>query len=84
MRTKDDIKKIGFTAKSIYIETQDGVKKSLAFKYFPRLQQATPKQRANYTLSAFGIHWEELNEDLSFEGFFTFEPKAQPKRLWSC
>ena len=38
--------------------------------WFPRLEQASVEQRNEFELSAFGIHWEELDEDLSFEGFF--------------
>lgn len=40
--------------------------------WFPRLEKATEKQRNNFELSHFGILWPELDEDLSFEGFFTF------------
>ena len=31
---------------------------------------ATPEERADYTLSPYGIHWEKLDEDLCYEGFF--------------
>ena len=44
----------------------------MPLSWFPRLQNATIEQRENYELSPFGIHWEELDEDLSFEGFFKF------------
>lgn len=39
-------------------------------KGIPKLLNANKAQRQNYKLSHFGIHWEELDEDLSFEGFF--------------
>ena len=32
--------------------------------------RATPSEREQYTLSPYGIHWEHLDEDLCFEGFF--------------
>jgi hypothetical protein len=35
---------------------------------YPRLLQATPAQRASYELSPFGVHWPEIDEDLSIEG----------------
>jgi len=38
----------------------------------PEIIKATSKERGSYELSPFGIHWEKLDEDLSFEGFFTF------------
>jgi hypothetical protein len=36
--------------------------------WYPRLFQATPEQRANYELSPFGVHWPDIDEDLSIEG----------------
>lgn len=35
---------------------------------YPRLLDATPKQRAHYELSAFGVHWPDVDEDLSVRG----------------
>ncbi len=34
----------------------------------PRLAKGTPKQLNNLELSPFGIHWPDLDEDLSFRG----------------
>lgn len=65
-----NINKIWLTDEAIHIETKDGRKGVEYFADYPTLKSATPKQRENYSTSAFGIHWEELNEDLSFEGFF--------------
>jgi hypothetical protein len=36
--------------------------------WYPRLFRATPKQRANCELSPFGVHWPDIDEDLSIEG----------------
>ena len=36
--------------------------------WYPRLLEATPAQRARYELSPFGVHWPEVDEDLSVEG----------------
>ncbi|MNW14248.1 hypothetical protein D3C71_2124180 [compost metagenome] len=36
--------------------------------WFPRLLKATDEERARYELSARGIHWEALDEDISVEG----------------
>lgn len=33
--------------------------------WFPRLLAASSAERANVTLSAFGLHWETLDEDIS-------------------
>lgn len=68
-----EVTKIWFDSKNIFLETKEGIEKSMPLKWFPRLEKATAKQRNDFELSPFGIHWEEINEDLSFEGFFKFQ-----------
>jgi Protein of unknown function (DUF2442) len=36
--------------------------------WYPRLLHATPQQRANYELFPSGVHWPDIDEDLSIEG----------------
>ena len=36
---------------------------------YPRLRKATEEQKAKWKLSNVGIHWEEIDEDVSFESF---------------
>jgi hypothetical protein len=36
--------------------------------WYPRLLNATRAQRSNVELSPFGIHWPDIDEDLSIEG----------------
>lgn len=69
MITKEQIKNIGFTEDQIYLELKSGEKRFYSLKGIPKLLNANKAQRQNYKLSHFGI-WEELDEDLSFEGFF--------------
>jgi hypothetical protein len=76
--TFDDIKKIRLTEDGIFVETKDGKIGKELFTSYPRLKYATPKQRKKYTTSALGIHWEELDEDLSFEGFFQEKENLSP------
>jgi hypothetical protein len=38
---------------------------------YRRLREATPAQQQRFTCDAFGIRWEELDEDFSFWGFIT-------------
>ena len=64
-----EIDKIGFENNQIYILTKDGRKASHPLKWFPRLENAPEKQRKHFELSPFGIHWPDIDEDLSYEGF---------------
>lgn len=68
----EDIKiaKVWVTDTEIRVRTIDGKEASEKVEDYPRLRFATPEQRQNFTLSADGIHWPELDEDLSFECFF--------------
>jgi hypothetical protein len=34
----------------------------------PRLSRGTPKELCNVEISPFGLHWPDLDEDLSFRG----------------
>jgi len=68
--TKNEIKNVWLTDEAIYIETTDGRKEKELFSEFPRLRFATPEQRNEYRLDFFGIRWEMLDEDLSYDGFF--------------
>ncbi len=69
--------KVWFENGRIFILTGDGREGSLPVRLFPRLYNATDAQRQNYTLSHFGIHWQEIDEDLSYEGFFDDEQLAK-------
>ncbi len=69
--------KVWFENGRIFILTCDGREGSLPIRLFPRLYNATDAQRQNYALSHFGIHWQEIDEDLSYEGFFDDEQLAK-------
>ncbi|MDR0907321.1 MAG: DUF2442 domain-containing protein [Rikenellaceae bacterium] len=78
-------KKIWFD-EFVNLEMEDGKTGRLPLSDFPRLKYATEEQRADYTLSPYGIHWGGLDEDLSYEGFFAQDveyPNAIAKTLKS-
>ncbi len=71
------IEKIWLTDTAVWIRTDDGKEAYEEFADYPRLRYATQEQRQQFEADEFGIHWEALDEDLSFEGFFdTKEPTA--------
>lgn len=55
---------------SLVVDLMDGRIISAPLAWYPRLLHATSGQRANWTKSAggYGIHWPELDEDLSTDG----------------
>ncbi len=64
------VEKIWLTDNAVWIKTTDGLEGCERFSDYPRLKYATQAQRENFESDAFGIHWPEIDEDLSFEGFF--------------
>jgi hypothetical protein len=63
------INKLWFANDRIFIETTDGKVSSQPMLFFPHLRNATDIQRAEWTESHFGLHWEKIDEDISFESF---------------
>jgi hypothetical protein len=59
---------VRFDEDSFWVELSDGRTLSVPLAWFPRLLRATPEQRAAVTLSTRGLHWEELDEDISVAG----------------
>ena len=61
--------KISFDKNNLFLRTgKDIFVQSLSD--YPRLKKATSEQKAKWKLSNIGIHWEEIDEDISFESFF--------------
>lgn len=67
---REEVSNIWLTESGVWIELKDGRKAEERFSDYSRLRDASESQRENYVLSHFGIHWPELDEDLSYEGFF--------------
>ncbi len=60
------------------VDLADGRTISVPLAWCPRLIAATPGQRGNWQVCAggFGIHWPEIDEDLSVEGLLRGAPAA--------
>jgi len=60
---------VSFTETKMTIFFEDGRELSIPLEWFPRLRNATMGQLKNWRLigDGEGIHWEELDEDISME-----------------
>ena len=58
------------TADALRVRLADGREVTVPLEWFPRLRAASPEQRAHYRLigGGVGIHWPDLDEDISVEG----------------
>ncbi|CAI0917173.1 DUF2442 domain-containing protein [Serratia proteamaculans] len=61
-------KNVNFDETTMWVELSDARIIGVPLAWFPRLLKATDEERARYELSARGIHWEALDEDISVEG----------------
>lgn len=71
------ISKLWFENDRIYILTDDGRTLWQSLLYYRRLREATNEQRADYELDDEGIHWEVLDEDVSYESFEYEDPEPK-------
>ncbi len=58
---------IWFDSEMMHIRLLDSREISITLEWFPRLREATNKQRLPWRLigKGIGIYWEELDEDIS-------------------
>ena len=63
--------KIKCTDANLIVELLDGRTISAPLVWFPRLAQATQKQRDNWELLGEGVHWPDIDEDLSVAGLLS-------------
>ena len=64
------------TEDSVFVELANGRTVSAPVAWYPRLLHATPQQRSNCLIAGagYGIHWPEIDEDLSVEGLLRGGP----------
>ena len=71
------IKSAKFDAYNMWLQLSDGRALGVPLAYFPALQNASAEQLARFELSPYGIHWDELDEDLGLEGFLSLQKLQQ-------
>ena len=70
------VKDVRFTDDVLVVDLLDGRTISVPLVWYPRLLSATPAQRAHWRVAGggFGIHWPDVDEDLSTEGLLRGAP----------
>ena|SRR3990167_2713885 len=70
------VEAVYFTRNSLVVDLMDGRTISVPLNWYPRLSKATPKERANWQIcgGGHGIHWPDIDEDLSIEGLLRGTP----------
>ena len=61
-------KAVRFDDDSMWVELSDGRTIGVPYAWFPRLLKATRRQREGVEIGRFGLHWEDIDEDISIAG----------------
>jgi hypothetical protein len=59
---------VRFDDVTMWVDLEDGRNLGIPLAWFPRLLHATAEQRGTVSISAMGLHWEGLDEDISIAG----------------
>ena len=75
------IERVRVTEDEIIAQLADGRVISVPLAWSWRLAEATPAQRANFRLigTGQGVHWPDVDEDISIEGMLYGTPARRPK-----
>lgn len=64
------VKNVKCTRDNLRVDLLDGRAIIVPLAWYPRLLHATPQERSNWKIAGggYGIHWPDVDEDLSVEG----------------
>lgn len=70
---------ITVTADTLTVELSDGRTLSVPLDWYPRLLHSSAQERKNWRLIAKGrgIHWEDIDEDISIAGLLAGRPSGE-------
>jgi hypothetical protein len=61
----DEPVEVWFTDERFFVRLQDGRSIGVLLWWYPRLLKATAQERENFELSPMGVHWPDIDEDVS-------------------
>jgi hypothetical protein len=59
---------VRFDDHMMWVDLTDGRTLGVPLAWFPRLLHANPAERQRVEISRIGLHWEDLDEDISIAG----------------
>jgi Protein of unknown function (DUF2442) len=76
LKADERVAGVSFTADPLSVAPNDGRTISVPLAWYPRLLRATEEQLKNWKIAGggYGIHWPDLDEDLSTEGLLRGAP----------
>ena len=78
VKHRERVKDVYFTEDTLAVDLMDGRTIIVPLVWYPKLLDAAPEQRPNWKLSGarHGLHWPDIDEDLSTEGLLRGAPAA--------
>jgi uncharacterized protein DUF2442 len=82
LKPGERVKDVRLTKDTMAVDLIDGRTIIVPLAWYPKLFEATPDERRNWKISGagYGIHWPDIDEDLSTEGLLRGAPAA-PERV---
>jgi hypothetical protein len=78
------VRDVSVSDDELTVALMDGRTLSVPLAWYPRLANATPAQRARWQLAGagYGIHWPDIDEDLSAEALLRGIPAPANSTNW--
>lgn len=75
------VKDVHLGEDTLSVDLMDGRTITVPLAWYPRLLHATPEERSTWRVSGggYGIHWPDIDEDLSTEGMLRGAPAPRPR-----
>ena len=83
LKPGERVKDVRVSEDTVAVDLIDGRTIVVPLAWYPKLLDATPEQRGNWQISGagYGIHWPDIDEDLSTDGLLRGAPAApEPAR----
>jgi hypothetical protein len=77
------VTRVKFTKDTLSVSLRDGRTIIVPLAWYPRLLNASAAERKNWRLAGggYGIHWPDIDEDLSTEGLLRGAPAPRPGQV---
>jgi hypothetical protein len=75
------VQNVRVTDRALVVELRDGRVVSVPLAWYPRLAEGSPRERRRWELlgPGIGIHWPDLDEDISIEGLLLGLPSGESR-----
>ena len=79
------VRDVHITEDTLAVDLSDGRTIIVPLTWYPRLLNATLEQRSRWKISGagYGIHWPDIDEDLSTEGLLRGAPAAAANKIFT-